>query len=303
MKSALTPPKKNADFDRLYTDLDEIETEYRSLERTMAEVEKRKIVDLRDSGNIRKKPAADRKPADRKTKASEPPKEEPVAQNASSANNAQAAVAPAAQNREVRSEKTGSSQQDFHTVKGRIVDINGNPQSDIEIAIGEKYFGESGENGEYSIERVPEGNYSLSASNGDHGPVELPLSVDGGPVIVEDIIYPEAVRQFIICKHLDIHKNENNRTVWTIEGAGEEFEGGVGSLTCLTRIVGAKQRLTVKHRWFCNDEFISEVPLEIKSPNWRTYSVKSIHKAGPWRIDVVRVKDGKLLASKSFSVN
>ena len=300
-------PDKIAVIDRLDSELKAIEDEYRSLEQIMADMEKREIADLRDSYKPRKKKLdKDRKPADREPKASKPPQKEPVAQVAqkdATADRSQASVRPAAQSSEGSPEKTGSSPQDRHIVKGRVVDINGNPQPGIEITIDEKYSGVSNENGEYTIERVPEGVFSLTASNGDHGPIDLPLSVDRSQEIVEDIIYPEAVRQFLICKSLVIQKNEDNRTEWKIDGVGEEFEGGVGRLTCLTRIVGAKQRLTVKHRWFWSDQLMTEIPLEIKSSNWRTYSKKTINRKGPWRVDVVRAADGKLLASKSFSVN
>ncbi|CAM4282330.1 DUF2914 domain-containing protein [Pseudoalteromonas byunsanensis] len=63
------------------------------------------------------------------------------------------------------------------------------------------------------------------------------------------------------------------------------------------------QGQTVQHLWFHQDQLMAEIPLQISSIRFRTYSSKNImpSQTGPWRVEVV-TEQGQLLAQKSFRI-
>ncbi|MCK4512188.1 DUF2914 domain-containing protein [bacterium] len=88
--------------------------------------------------------------------------------------------------------------------------------------------------------------------------------------------------------------------------AGRSFlpEGdGVGRLCCFSEIGGAAEPDSVFHVWYWGDRNMGQVPLEVKSSRWRTWSKKKVldEWRGEWHVDIVD-RDGFLLERLSFSI-
>ena len=63
--------------------------------------------------------------------------------------------------------------------------------------------------------------------------------------------------------------------------------------------------MEIQHRWYWNDDLISSIPLKVKSNNWRTYSIKTIHPGmtGEWMVAIVDVKNNEeVLKTLKFTV-
>lgn len=87
-------------------------------------------------------------------------------------------------------------------------------------------------------------------------------------------------------------------------GTSENFSGRLEKLYCFTEIYTDNFPTKVVHIWLYNDNIIAEVPLNINSGKWRTYSSKRILPSwtGKWKVEVYS-EDGALIGSKSFTVN
>lgn len=84
---------------------------------------------------------------------------------------------------------------------------------------------------------------------------------------------------------------------------GNTFKASVEKLYCLTRIVGAANPAQVTHVWYLGETERARVTLDVRSPNWRTYSSKTIlqRDVGSWRVDVLG-PEGNLLKTVQFEV-
>jgi hypothetical protein len=85
---------------------------------------------------------------------------------------------------------------------------------------------------------------------------------------------------------------------------GTEFAGDGKRVYCITQIQGAKDPVTIEHRWYRDGVLVLSVELPIKSLNWRTQSYKTIQPtmAGNWKVDVVLLPGEEVLASQNFKV-
>lgn len=83
---------------------------------------------------------------------------------------------------------------------------------------------------------------------------------------------------------------------------GDSFPLDVGEVWCWTRVMGG-EGTTVKHVWMRDGVEMAEVPLNIGSGSWRTFSSKTIppYWGGKWRVEV-RDEYGNVLASQDFNV-
>jgi hypothetical protein len=72
-------------------------------------------------------------------------------------------------------------------------------------------------------------------------------------------------------------------------GVDTVFPDTVGQVYCFTVIEGAKDTTSIMHIWYHNDEKKAEVPLNVGSVRWRTWSSKRIMEewVGKWRVEVV----------------
>lgn len=87
-------------------------------------------------------------------------------------------------------------------------------------------------------------------------------------------------------------------------GISTYFDSSVGKLYAFTRIVGAEEEIRVYHQWYHGDNLIAEVPLTVRSGDWRTWSTKNVPSGwtGDWRLVIVS-DDGSVLGSIKFAVN
>ena len=87
-------------------------------------------------------------------------------------------------------------------------------------------------------------------------------------------------------------------------GISSNFDSSVGKLFAFTRIVGADGDTRVYHKWYHGDMLVADVPLTVRSGDWRTWSTKNVQAdwTGDWRVVVVS-EDGSVLGSISFAVN
>jgi hypothetical protein len=87
-------------------------------------------------------------------------------------------------------------------------------------------------------------------------------------------------------------------------GISSYFDSSVGKLYAFTRIVGAEGDTRVYHKWYYGDVLVADVPLTIRSGDWRTWSTKNVQPdwTGDWRLVVVS-EDGSILGTVKFAVN
>jgi len=83
----------------------------------------------------------------------------------------------------------------------------------------------------------------------------------------------------------------------------ESYPANVGKLYCFTRIVGARDDTTVTHVWYHGEDEVARVNLRVASPNWRTWSAKTIlpEWVGSWRVEVLDA-DGQVLGTIPFTL-
>lgn len=86
-------------------------------------------------------------------------------------------------------------------------------------------------------------------------------------------------------------------------GADTSFSSDVETLYCFTKIKNSGERTTVAHSWYYNEKEVSRVDLNVGTPSWRTWSLKTIPPSykGEWKVYVL-ASDGSILASKSFEI-
>lgn len=87
-------------------------------------------------------------------------------------------------------------------------------------------------------------------------------------------------------------------------GTGVMFDSDVGKLYAFTRIVGADGETRIYHKWYHGDRLMADVPLNVRSGDWRTWSSKTIvpHWTGDWRVVIV-AEDGSVLGSVKFTLS
>ena len=87
-------------------------------------------------------------------------------------------------------------------------------------------------------------------------------------------------------------------------GSSMYFDSSVGKLYAFTRIVGAEGDTRVYHKWYHGDTLVADVPLTVRSGDWRTWSTKQVQPdwTGDWRVVVVS-EDGAILGTVKFAVN
>lgn len=86
-------------------------------------------------------------------------------------------------------------------------------------------------------------------------------------------------------------------------GAGDVIAKENAKVYCFTRIVGAIGGTTVTHNWYYQGALKSSVQLSVRSPNWRTWSSKTLQptSTGEWMVEVLSA-DGTPLESILFFV-
>jgi regulator of protease activity HflC (stomatin/prohibitin superfamily) len=109
--------------------------------------------------------------------------------------------------------------------------------------------------------------------------------------------------EIYFCKDFERSDGQTRRLEYNLIGRSDRFSKGVGKIICFTRIMGAAEDTVIKHRWFWENKLVGEVPLAVRSKDWRTYSEFTVpaQRVGTWRVDVTQ-KDDILIGRKSFVV-
>jgi hypothetical protein len=86
-------------------------------------------------------------------------------------------------------------------------------------------------------------------------------------------------------------------------GSGEVMAKENKSVYCFTRVVGAEGETEITHNWYYKGALKSSVVLSVRSPNWRTWSSKSLKPEwiGEWMVEILS-EDGTPLESIIFFV-
>lgn len=84
---------------------------------------------------------------------------------------------------------------------------------------------------------------------------------------------------------------------------GDGFAPDVERLYCFTRLVGAADTTQVTHLWLHDGHARGKVPLAVRSPDWRTWSSKTIlpRWTGEWEVRVLD-RDGLVLGATAFRI-
>ncbi len=74
-------------------------------------------------------------------------------------------------------------------------------------------------------------------------------------------------------------------------------------LYCFSRIVGAEGETAVTHVWYRGEQEMARIVLPVRSPDWRTWSSKSLHPdwKGEWRVEILDAQ-GNLLSEVRFTL-
>jgi len=86
-------------------------------------------------------------------------------------------------------------------------------------------------------------------------------------------------------------------------GEADTFPAEVGQVCLWSKVLGCQDTTMIKHVWYFKGEEMAEVQLPVRSPAWRTYSIKTIPPewAGDWVVKVVDAQ-GNVLKALPFKV-
>ena len=87
------------------------------------------------------------------------------------------------------------------------------------------------------------------------------------------------------------------------QGVGTSFDKSVKKVFFFTRVTNAKKPTAVTHVWYWKENKMAEVPLEVRSESWRTWSSKKIDPAwtGSWAVKVLD-ENGEVVTTKNFEI-
>lgn len=84
-------------------------------------------------------------------------------------------------------------------------------------------------------------------------------------------------------------------------GSGDVFAKESAKIYCFSRVVGAVGETQITHNWYYQGSLQASVVLNVRSPNWRTWSSKSMmpSMAGEWMVEILSA-DGKPMENIIF---
>ena len=87
------------------------------------------------------------------------------------------------------------------------------------------------------------------------------------------------------------------------QGVATSFDKSVKKVFFFTRVTKAKKPTAVTHVWYWKEKKMAEVPLDVRSENWRTWSSKKIDPSwtGTWAVKVLD-ENGEVVLTKNFEV-
>lgn len=126
-----------------------------------------------------------------------------------------------------------------------------------------------------------------------------PLPAPAAPVVVEPAA-PATIKGSLRVEESVLCTGVKDRNP---QGASDTFDVTVKKIFFFTRVVGAKTPTTITHVWYWNEKKMAEVPLDVRSENWRTWSSKRIDPSwkGHWAVKVLD-GNGELVLTKDFQI-
>jgi len=88
-------------------------------------------------------------------------------------------------------------------------------------------------------------------------------------------------------------------------GLSDSFQWSMEKVYIWTMIECEQPPSSIRHTYYFNGQKVNDIVLKVKSPQWRTWSYKTLldkRYIGPWRVDITS-DDGELLQSVFFEVN
>ena len=183
-------------------------------------------------------------------------------------------------------------------ISGTVKGITGIPRPDVAMGLQDRLAWTT-EDGSFEIAGVKLGEHQLQVL----GPVQLRKSVrlDQSDQNAGVVYWPDPVREAQFYRRVEVAKNPTGRTEWVLEGPSDRFGADIDRVYFYTRIVGTSKSTRIVHRWVYGDSH-TDVPLDIKSSNYRTRSSRRVAgKTGEWTVQVLAAS-GDILMTKSFSV-
>lgn len=104
-----------------------------------------------------------------------------------------------------------------------------------------------------------------------------------------------SVSRIAVCKEVVDHEPKNKAA---------SFPADVGTLYCFTHVKGARDTVTIVHKWYHDGTLAGIVPLSVWSPSFRTYSKRDIaaDKKGAWKVEVLEQNTEAVLETISFTI-
>ncbi len=88
------------------------------------------------------------------------------------------------------------------------------------------------------------------------------------------------------------------------QGSSDVFTKGIRKIYCFSEIAGAKDPVTIIHKWYYEYQLVGSVALRVKAARWRTFSTKVItpKSIGNWKVEIVNGSTDKVLDIVTFKV-
>jgi hypothetical protein len=81
------------------------------------------------------------------------------------------------------------------------------------------------------------------------------------------------------------------------------FSIALGRVSCFTEFDSVPEKTTIHHKWYQNDNLVTEKRLTINPPRWSSFTSVQLRDAdkGPWRVEITDEND-TLMRTLRFSI-
>ncbi|WP_319405052.1 DUF2914 domain-containing protein [uncultured Desulfosarcina sp.] len=98
----------------------------------------------------------------------------------------------------------------------------------------------------------------------------------------------------VMCESIAEYAPANPAVVFSIE---------LGRVSCFTEFDPVPEKTYIQHKWYQNDNLITEKRLTLNPPKWSSFTSVQLRESdkGPWRVEVTDEND-KLMRTLRFSI-
>jgi hypothetical protein len=98
----------------------------------------------------------------------------------------------------------------------------------------------------------------------------------------------------VMCESIQEYAPANPAVVFSIE---------LGRVSCFTEFDPVPEKTYIHHKWYQNDNLITEKRLTLNPPRWSSFTSVQLRESdqGPWRVEVTDEND-KLMRTLRFSI-